>query len=348
MKLPLDLEELSGGLPEAELEIGFGNGEFAAARAMACPHTFLIGMEVSLSCAVRCARRVNRLRAGDPGTWSFAATSDFTTTKNFANLKIVCTDARYMMRELFADASLDRVIMNFPCPWPKKRHARRRVTSGYFADGLAAVLKAGGIFELVTDEEWYALEAQKILDRHPALSAATFEVNPPRAVTTKYERKWLEMGKNVFRLTMTKTADFTVPRLTWGFMRSERREGGENEEEDGTVHVKTGKPLPECGLSFLFNVSGSREDARWVFKHSYTASTPQETGVPEGTGVPQGKGRTFLLETISADEEFEQRYYLKVVENGGDTLVKLDGAVYLTPAVRFAIEDLKRCLTERG
>jgi tRNA (guanine-N7-)-methyltransferase len=102
------------------------------------------------------------------------------------------------------------------------------------------------------------------------------------------------------------------------------------------VHVKTGKPLPKGRLSFLANVSGSQEHARWVFKKYYSAS------------AGQGESDTFLVETISTDDEFEQRYYLKVVAHDNDTLVKLDGTAKacLTPAVRFAIEDLRRRLAE--
>jgi tRNA (guanine-N7-)-methyltransferase len=326
-KLPLDLHRLSGGLPRTELEIGFGNGEFTVARAMACPDTLMIGIEVSSSCVDRCVTRVGIVKESRASSPENA----------LANLKVICADARFMMKELFADGSLDGVIMNFPCPWPKKRHARRRVTAKDFADGLAAVLKVGGTFELVTDEEWYALDARDILDRHEALSVTAYEVNPARSVTTKYERKWLEMGKDVIRLTVTKTTDFTVPRRTWGFLWNEE----EREEEGKTVHVKTGKPLPSCGLSFLFNLSGSREDAQWIFKKSYTAN--------DGSIDGREKRKTFLVETISTDDEFEQRYYLKVVEQGNDTLVKLDDTAkpYLTPAVRFAVEDLRRCLAER-
>jgi tRNA (guanine-N7-)-methyltransferase len=102
------------------------------------------------------------------------------------------------------------------------------------------------------------------------------------------------------------------------------------------MHVKTGKPLPERGLAFLFEASGSRQDARWVFKKYYAAGTGRE------------RSKTFLVETVSTDGEFEQRYYLKVVERDGNTLVKLDetAKVYLTPAVRFAVEDLGRRLAE--
>lgn len=302
--LPLDLGRLSGGLPRAELEIGFGNGEFTVRHAREHPDTFMIGMEVSPSCIVRCARR----------------------SAGLSNLRLVCTDARFMMKELFADASLDRVIMNFPCPWPKKRHSRRRVTASGFADDLAAVLKIGGVFELVTDEEWYALDAQNTLGRHDALAAIDCETNPIRPVTTKYERKWLEMGKNIYRLTVAKTKNFSVDRWTWGF-------SGNRESEE--LHIKTGKPLPEEKLTGLFDASGARGDARWVFKkHFRDASSDAPVA--------------YLVETVSADDEFEQRYYLKVAMRGDDTLIKLDGTakVYLTPAVRFAVEDLGRRLSE--
>jgi tRNA (guanine-N7-)-methyltransferase len=315
----LDLERLSGGLSKTELEIGFGNGEFTVQQALAHPDTLLIGMEVSLACIGRCARRASRL--GNP-----------------SNLKILCADARFMMKELFADASLDRVTMNFPCPWPKSRHARRRVTAKEFADALAAVLKIGGVFELVTDEERYALDAREKLARHEALDLFACETNPSRPVSTKYERKWLEMGKNIISLTVGKSKSFTVSRQTWEPEGTERIQ----EEKERTMHVKTGRPLPEGGLAFLFGALGTGpKDERWVFKKHYTV-----TGTPE---MPE-TNKVFLVETISADDGFEQHYYLKVSERGGDTLVKLDetSTVFLTPAVRLSVEDLARRLGRPG
>jgi tRNA (guanine-N7-)-methyltransferase len=310
LTLPLDLGQV--GFSGTELEIGFGNGEYTVQRAAERPDTLLIGMEVSSVCVARCARRAKKLETGAPG-----------------NLKIICTDARFMMKELFVDASLDRVIMNFPCPWPKTCHAKRRVTAKEFSDDLAAVLKIGGVFEMLTDDERYASEVELKLGRHKALSPVGRETNPPRFVTTKYERKWLEMGKNIIRLTVAKTKPFSVGRRTWG------AKNDNCEEEDGAVHIKTGKPLPKEGLAFLFDVSGERNGARWVFKKHY---------------VERGKeqDKSFLVETISADDEFEQHYYLKVVERNRDTLVKLDGTakVFLTPAVRFSVADLGRRLAE--
>jgi tRNA (guanine-N7-)-methyltransferase len=314
LTLPLDLGQFSEGRPKAELEIGFGNGEFTIERAIAHSDTLLIGMEVSTSCVVRCARRAQKLETGARG-----------------NLKIICTDARFMMKELFVDASLNRVIMNFPCPWPKTCHAKRRVTAKEFSDDLAAVLKIGGVFEMLTDDERYASEVELKLGQHEALSLVDRETNPPRFATTKYERKWLEMGKNITRLIVAKTKPFSVGRRTW----SADTENDNCKEEDGAVHIKTGNSLPKEGLAFLFGVSGERDGARWVFKKYYA-----EKG--------EERGGSFLVETISADDEFEQRYYLKVVERNHDTLVKLDGTakVFLTPAVRLAVADLGRRLGE--
>lgn len=294
LPLPLDLEGLSQSRGRVELEIGFGNGEYTVRHAEANPDVLLFGMEVSPACVLRCAKR----------------------SRGLNNLRIIRTDARYMMKELFRDASLDKVYMNFPCPWPKKRHAHRRVTAREFADDLAAVLKTDGIFELVTDDEPYAQEVRKRLDAHEALSLRQYEMNPERPVTTKYERKWMEQGKAIHRLTFAKTRDFTVSRRTW---------------RDAEMHIKTGHPLNEERIAALEGTSGRSDDARWAFGRYYAD--------PKGS-------RCFLIDTFSTDDEFEQRYYLKVSERDGDTLVRLDGTgnAFLTPAVRCAAEDLARRL----
>jgi tRNA (guanine-N7-)-methyltransferase len=307
LKLPLDLERLSGGLPKTALEIGFGNGEYTVQWAAANPDVFLIGLEVSFASMARCARRIESAGLG--------------------NLKILRAGARFMTRELFADESLDRVMMNFPCPWPKTRHARRRVTAKEFIDGLAAVLKVGGSFELVTDEPWYAENVRRALSAHGAFSGAERAAGVSRPAATKYERKWLKMGKEITRLTAAKANKFTVERRAWGF------DGGGGRV---TMHVKTGKPLPEKGLAALeLGTPGRRGDAKWVFRKYYAEC---------------GERKNFLVETISTDDDFEQRYYLKVAERGGGALVRLDGTarVFLTPSVRFAAEDLARRLSEEG
>ncbi|MBR1673134.1 MAG: tRNA (guanosine(46)-N7)-methyltransferase TrmB [Fretibacterium sp.] len=294
ISLPLELQA-----ERTELEIGFGNGEYTAKYARAHPDVLLFGVEVSPACVLRCARRAAGL----------------------GNLRLIRADARLMMRELFADSALDRVTMNFPCPWPKRRHAHRRVTARDFADSLAAVLKPGGVFELVTDDAPYAQEARDRLGAHPALRLKNFEENPLRPVTTKYERKWLAEGKSIYRLTFVKTGNFTTQRHSW---------------EGWDMHIRADRPATPDFMGSLNGVSGREGEARWAFGGYYAA--------PEGNA--------FLLETFSTDDEFEQRYYLRVSEGkplketagtpSRGALVQLDrtAGAFLTPSVRGAVRDV--------
>ena len=75
LSLPLDLRALSRGRGRTELEVGFGNGEYTVRHARANPDTFLLGMEVSPACVLRCARR----------------------SKGLDNLRLIRTDAHYMI-----------------------------------------------------------------------------------------------------------------------------------------------------------------------------------------------------------------------------------------------------------
>ncbi len=279
-ELPLTTPERS------QLEIGFGNGEFTVQYAQAHPEIMLYGVEISGACVLKCARR--------------AAGLD--------NLRIINTDARYMLRELFRDESLERIYMQFPCPWSKTSDAHRRVTAKDFADGLAAVLKVGGVFEMLTDDEAYSLEVKNVLGKHEALSLTGYEVNPKRPITTKYERKWLAEGKNIYRVLFTKTHAFTI---------------GRRISED--MHIKIAHEAHAQELALLHNVEGydDAHKAFWKFGRCFA------------------DGNTYLLETLTSDDEFRQDFYIMVLPRDGGSLLRLDktAKAFLTPAVRAALSD---------
>lgn len=275
------------------LEIGFGNGEYTAGEARNAPQTLFVGIEVSHSCVMRALKRA----------------------KGIENIRFMSGDARFLMREVFSDCSLDRVQMNFPCPWPKERHAKRRVTSSDFADTLAAVLKIDGYFELMTDDETYAAETRSILGNHCALKLMSYEQNPLRPVTTKYERKWLAMDRNIWRVRIKKKINFTVERL----IKNEKKlSEGKND-----MHIRLDAAKIE-NLDSLFDSSGKDGDSHWIFKRHFS------------------RENIHLIETVSSDSGFEQKYYLKVVKEPERALIKIDGnsSVFLTPSVRYAIADL--------
>lgn len=284
--LPLDTAEHS------QLEIGFGNGEFTVQYAEAHPNVMLYGVEISQACVLKCARRAAGL----------------------GNLRILNTDARYMLREIFRDESLERIFMQFPCPWSSNKQAHRRVTAKDFSDGLACVLKVGGAFEMLTDDEPYSLEVRSVLGRHEALELSAYEVNPKRAITTKYERKWLEEGKNIYRLEFTKRAKFTAERRTVQEM-----------------HIKINRQVSGQDLEALRNVEGREgEKTFWKFGRAFTG------------------GDSCLLETLTSDDEFMQEFYIMVIPRDGGTLLRLDktAKAFLTPAVRAALSDSASRLDE--
>ena len=274
-----------------QLEIGFGNGEFTVQYAKNNPEIFLYGVEISQSCVLRCARRAEGLN----------------------NLKIINTDARYMLRELFEDKSLEKIFMQFPCPWSKTKDAHRRVTARDFSDGLAAVLKINGIFEMISDDEDYSNEVWKVLGNHEALKAEEFLINPEREITTKYERKWLEEGKNIFKTTFRKTKSFTL----------ERRVSQE-------MHIKIKKQITEENVAALKNFSGKDPEKKsfWKFGRFFIEGNNNEKNI-------------FLLEALTSDDEFEQKFFIHIAPRDEGFLIRPDknSNVFLTPAVRSALND---------
>jgi tRNA (guanine-N7-)-methyltransferase len=305
LDLPLDISNWKSCV----LEIGFGNGDYTAFHAKNSPDTLFFGIEVSRSCVLRAVKRTIKLD----------------------NVGIITGDARFLMRELFSDESFDRVQMNFPCPWPKERHLKRRVTSPDFADALASVLKINGYFELMTDDEVYAQNTRDILNSHNSLECTDYEHNPDSSFKTKYERKWLEMGRSVWRVRIKKNSAFTTERLIIKPTAVENSflYGGKQ------MHVRI-EDIDFKKINFeefcsLFDKGGRvGNDVHWVFKRHFSLNSED----------------IHLIETVSSDAGFEQRYYLKVVfreeDNKNITLVKIDGnsSVYLTPSVRHALNDL--------
>ena len=269
---------------KTELEIGFGNGEFTVQYARMNPDVFLYGVEISQACVLKCARRAGCLN----------------------NLRLINTDARYMLRELFPDDSLRKIFMQFPCPWSKNADAHKRVTAKDFADGLSAVLKISGVFEMITDDEPYANEVWKVLGSHEALEPEKFEINPQRQVTTKYERKWLAEGKNIYRVTFRKIKEFTVQRRT-----------------SKEMHVKINHEVKPENIEALSNFEGKKEKSFWKFGRMFK------------------NDEAYLLETLTSDDEFEQKFYIHIAQKDEGFLLRLDKTAdaFLTPAVRSAITD---------
>jgi tRNA (guanine-N7-)-methyltransferase len=164
------------------LEVGFGSGEHALAQIAAHPSVGYVACEVFENgiCSL-----LSRLVP--EGGEASAPLPD--------NLRIWPDDARVLLRQL-ADASLDRLFLLFPDPWPKSRHAKRRFVHPALLPGLARVMKPGAEWRVASDEPIYQTWVNEVMAAQ-ALFEATSSVTerPPDWPPTRYEAKALREGR---------------------------------------------------------------------------------------------------------------------------------------------------------
>jgi tRNA (guanine-N7-)-methyltransferase len=179
---PLDATTLFGSPRPLELEIGFGGGEHLAGQAAARPETGFIGCEPFLNGVVQALGHVR-----DDG---------------LTNVRVHMGDALEVIERL-PDSSLSRVYLLHPDPWPKARHAKRRMVNDGPLDAIAAKLMPGAEFRLGTDDPTYCRWAMMVMNRRSdfrwlAESATDFLQRPDDWPETRYERKARRHGHEVW------------------------------------------------------------------------------------------------------------------------------------------------------
>ncbi len=296
-RFPIDWEEVFGRKAKLIVEIGFGNGEFLAELARRFPEKNFVGFEVSITSFVKAQRKFKQL--------------------NLKNVRLVKVDGRFGLRELFPDESVEKVYVNFPCPWRKARHQERRITSGDFVETLAAVLERGGTLEFATDEDWYAREVKDMFEESPYFVVEDFVEGLQRDIETRYERKWKERGKTNFLIVVRKVHGAHVKRLL----------EGENE----MAHVSFSGKVTWEKLKDLEGKVFREGDKVFVVKKVY-------------------RDGDFLFRVISTDGNFQQQYYLNLSQHGDKWVLKIDEGSdpYRTPAMKWSLRKIMEYLTTDG
>jgi tRNA (guanine-N7-)-methyltransferase len=172
---PIDPEVLKPDAREVWLEIGFGGGEHLAGQAARHPDVLLLGAEPFLNGAASALRHLN--------------------TADVSNVRLHAGDARELMAAL-PDASLQRVFILFPDPWPKARHHKRRLVQSETVGELARLLAPAGRLRFATDWADYADWALQRLraDRRFAWTATRaddWRLAPADHLPTRYQAKGL-------------------------------------------------------------------------------------------------------------------------------------------------------------
>ncbi|MGI9264694.1 MAG: tRNA (guanosine(46)-N7)-methyltransferase TrmB [Gammaproteobacteria bacterium] len=177
----LDLDSLFGRSAERVLEIGFGNGEVLASLALSHRDKDYLGIEVH-----------------EPGVGALLQAID---KCQLSNVRIIHDDAADVVSNWLAPASIHRVNLYFPDPWPKKRHHKRRIVQHGFVGELARVLIPGGILHMATDWAPYAehmLEVGNSSDCFTNLSETDGILpRPDDRPETKFERRGQRLGHDV-------------------------------------------------------------------------------------------------------------------------------------------------------
>jgi len=164
------------------VEVGFGGGEHARAQIAAHPEAMLIACEVFEQglCSMLAALVPEGGEADAPLP---------------ANLRIWPNDARTLLRAL-PEASLDRLFLLFPDPWPKARHAKRRFVHPETNKLVATRLKPGAEWRIATDDPTYQDWIAEVFTPNPDFTApAPVAVRPGEWPPTRYEAKAVTAGR---------------------------------------------------------------------------------------------------------------------------------------------------------
>ena len=184
------------------IEIGMGKGRFLMDMARLHPEVNYVGIEMYDSVLLRALqKREELLEKGE----------------RFDNLFFMRMDAR-MLEEVFAPGEVQRIYLNFSDPWPKARHAKRRLTSREFLARYEKVLDRDGVVEFKTDnQDLFRFSLEEIEEAGWELLAHTFDLHQEEEmnqgnVMTEYEEKFSSMGNPICKLVMRPGEEKRQPR----------------------------------------------------------------------------------------------------------------------------------------
>lgn len=179
----IDLKALFGNGNPVVLEIGAGKGTFAAELALRNPQFNIIAVEKDSSVCVDAVETIK--------------------SKKVKNVRVIKTKAEYLGRFL-PEKGIERIYLNFSCPFPKNTYADHRLTSEKFLKIYRRILKDGGEIHQKTDNmklfefsiESFTAAGFALKNVSLDLHRSDFEGN----IETEYEKKFVSLGFPIYRL----------------------------------------------------------------------------------------------------------------------------------------------------
>ena len=165
-----------------QVELGIGKGTFISQLALRHPKINFIGIEAQQDVLYYAAKKVKEL--------------------NLTNVKLLVFDINNI-EEIFGENEIDRFFVNFCDPWPKSRHAKRRLTHVDFLEKYRKLLKENGQLFFKTDNRpLFDFSLEQFELAHLQVDALTFDLHNSGMtdnIMTEYERKFSGFGEKINR-----------------------------------------------------------------------------------------------------------------------------------------------------
>lgn len=167
------------------IEIGMGKGQFIMSLAKENPQINYIGIERYTSVLLRALQKME--------------------AEPLENLRFLCVDAM-ILPDVFESNEVKRIYLNFSDPWPKDRHAKRRLTSKTFLERYHQILDTAGHIEFKTDNKGlFDFSLEEIPDAGWNIDAYTLDLHHDASmnagnIMTEYEEKFSSKGNPIYKL----------------------------------------------------------------------------------------------------------------------------------------------------
>ncbi len=251
--LPLDWAAEFGREAPLKVELGFGNGDYLMRCAKEDPDSNYVGVEMTWGSVWRALRTAR--------------------SRGVENVRLLLEDARIGLLWTLPEKSVDGFVGLFPCPWPKKRHAKNRLFTPEFLRLCNSRLIDGGALVVVTDAAAYRDQMLEEITVENSGMATNLETIPA-SFGTKYERKWQAGGQEEFyRFTFSKVEHQSIPVPESNPMKHHRaphfhpeKFTPQSEKEPFNVSFKSFifDPTREIAMQEVVTVEDSVEQHFWI------------------------------------------------------------------------------------
>lgn len=169
------------------IEVGMGKGRFLVDMAKAHPEIDYVGIEMYDSVLLRAVQKAEAL---------------IDVPENFRFIRMDARD----LPNVFDRGEVERIYLNFSDPWPKDRHAKRRLTSRQFLQRYKEFMLPGHLVEFKTDnKDLFEFSLDEIKESDWVLDGCTFDLHHDEEmnqgnIMTEYEEKFSSMGNPIYKL----------------------------------------------------------------------------------------------------------------------------------------------------